>query len=85
MAALQVDIAGLHAVAASLRAAAQALADVSITPLAHPPLATDETSTSAAARLSEHGAVVTSRAADAAASSTQQPTPSSTRDSRIQR
>jgi hypothetical protein len=67
VAALQVDIAGLHAAAASLRAAAQALADVSITPMAHPPLATDETSTSAAARLSEHGAVVMSRAADAAA------------------
>lgn len=67
MAALQVDVAGLHAVAASLRSAAQALADVSITPLAHPPLATDETSTSAAARLSEHGAVAASRAADAAA------------------
>lgn len=67
MVALQVDVAGLHAVAASLRSAAQALADVSITPLAHPPLATDETSTSAAARFSEHGAVVASRAADAAA------------------
>lgn len=67
MAALKVDTAGLHAVAAGLRAAANTLAQLGTTPLAHPPLATDETSTSAAARLSEHGAVVASRASDAAA------------------
>lgn len=67
MAALKADISGLHAAAASLRAAAQSLATAGATPLAHPPLATDETSTSAAARLSEHGSVVASRATDAAA------------------
>ena len=67
MAALKVDTAGLHAVAASLRSAAQTLAHLGAKPLAHPALATDETSTSAAARLSEHGSVVASRATDAAA------------------
>lgn len=67
MAALKVDTAGLHAVAASLRAAAQSLAQLGAMPLAHPALATDETSTSAAARLSEHGSVAASRATDAAA------------------
>lgn len=67
MAALQVDISGLHAVATSLRSAAHTLAGLGATPLAHPPLAADETSTSAAARLSEHGSVVSSRASDAAA------------------
>ena len=67
MAALKADTAGLHAVAASLRSAAHTLAAAGAKPLAHPPLATDETSTSAAARLSEHGSVVASRATDAAA------------------
>ena len=67
MAALKVDIAELHAVATSLRSAAQTLAHLGAKPLAHPALATDETSTSAAARLSEHGSVVASRATDAAA------------------
>ena len=67
MAALKVDTAGLHAVAAGLRSAAQTLAHLGAKPLAHPALATDETSTSAAARLSEHGSVVASRATDAAA------------------
>jgi hypothetical protein len=67
VAALKVDAAGLHAVAAGLRSAAQTLAQLGAKPLAHPALATDETSTSAAARLSEHGSVVASRATDAAA------------------
>lgn len=67
MAALKVDTAGLHAVATGLRAAAHTLAQLGATPLAHPPLASDETSTSAAARLSEHGAVVASRSSDGAA------------------
>ena len=67
MAALKVDTAELHAVAAGLRSAAHTLAQLGATPLAHPALATDETSTSAAARLSEHGSVVASRATDAAA------------------
>ena len=67
MAALKVDTAELHAVATSLRSAAQTLAHLGAKPLAHPALATDETSTSAAARLSEHGSVVASRATDAAA------------------
>jgi hypothetical protein len=67
VAALKVDTAGLHAGAASLRSAAQTLAQLGTKPLAHPALATDETSTSAAARLGEHGSVVASRATDAAA------------------
>ena len=67
MAALKVDTAGLHAVAAGLRSAAQTLAQLGTKPPAHPALATDETSTSAATRLSEHGSVVASRAIDAAA------------------
>jgi PE family len=58
---------GLHGVAGQLAAAAEALSALAATPLTHPPLAVDEVSTSAAARLSEHGAVLASRAADAAA------------------
>lgn len=58
---------GLHGVAVQLAAAAEALSAVAATPLTHPPLAVDEVSTSAAARLSEHDAVLASRAADAAA------------------
>lgn len=58
---------GLHAVADQLTAAAEALSVLAATPLTHPPLAADEVSTSAAARLSEHGVVLGSRAADAAA------------------
>ncbi|MBY0440582.1 MAG: PE family protein [Mycobacteriaceae bacterium] len=58
---------GLHVVAEQLMAAAEALSVLAATPLTHPPLAVDEVSTSAAARLSEHGVVLGSRAADAAA------------------
>jgi len=58
---------GLHGVAGQLAAAAEALSALAATRLTHPPLAVDEVSTSAAARLSEHGAVLGSRAADAAA------------------
>ncbi|MGH3969009.1 MAG: PE family protein [Mycobacterium sp.] len=67
MVALQADTAGLHAVAAGLRAAAHSLAQLGAKPLAHPPLGADETSMSAAARLSEHGSVMASRAVDGAA------------------
>ena len=58
---------GLSEVAGQLAAAAEALSALAATRLTHPPLAVDEVSTSAAARLSEHGAVLGSRAADAAA------------------
>jgi hypothetical protein len=58
---------GLREVAGQLAAAAEALSALAATRLTHPPLAVDEVSTSAAARLSEHGAVLGSRAADAAA------------------
>ncbi|WP_454561766.1 PE family protein [Mycobacterium haemophilum] len=58
---------GLHEVAGQLAAAAEALSVLAATPLTHPPLAIDEVSTSTAARLSEHGAMLGSRAADAAA------------------
>jgi hypothetical protein len=58
---------GLHEVAGQLAAAAEALSGSAGTPPTHPPLAVDEVSTSAAGRLSEHGAVLASRAADAAA------------------
>jgi len=61
------DTEGLHGVAGQLAAAAEALSALAGIPLTHPPLAVDEVSTSAAARLSEHGAVLGSRAADAAA------------------
>ncbi|WP_048891914.1 PE domain-containing protein [Mycobacterium heckeshornense] len=66
MPALYANTAGLTEVAGQLAAAAQSLAALAGTPLAHPPLAADEVSTSAAARLSEHGAVLASRAADGA-------------------
>lgn len=58
---------GLHGVASQLAAAAEALSALAATPLTHPALAVDEVSTSAAARLSEHGVVLGSRAADAVA------------------
>ncbi|MGH3556023.1 MAG: PE domain-containing protein [Mycobacterium sp.] len=61
------DTEGLHGVAGELAAAAEALSALAATPLTHPPLAVDEVSTSAATRISEHGAVLASRAADAAA------------------
>ncbi|TLH49065.1 hypothetical protein C1S80_29035 [Mycolicibacterium aubagnense] len=49
-----------------LEAAATKLAAHAV-PVAHPPLGNDETSVSAAARLTEHGAVLASRAGDGAA------------------
>jgi hypothetical protein len=64
---LDVHIGGLHDVAASLTIAAENLSSLAATPLIHPPLAEDEVSTSAAARLTEHAGVLASRAADGAA------------------
>lgn len=61
---LQVDVAGLQSAVAGLVAAANSLARLGAQSPVHPPLATDETSTSVAARLSEHAAVMASRAAD---------------------
>ncbi|AGM31601.1 hypothetical protein MASS_1p0041 (plasmid) [Mycobacteroides abscessus subsp. bolletii 50594] len=66
MVAYYANEAGLTGVSGQLMAAAEALSALSTTPPAHPALAADETSTSAAARLSEHGAVMASRAADGA-------------------
>lgn len=63
---LQVDVAGLQSAVAGLVAAANSLAELGAQSPVHPPLATDETSTSVAARLSEHAAVMTSRASDGA-------------------
>lgn len=65
--ALEVHGEQLLAVARQLTAAAGALRAAAGAPLAHPPVAADEVSTSAAARLSEHGAVLASRAQDGAA------------------
>lgn len=64
---LQVDVAGLQSAVAGLVAAADTLAELGAQAPVHPPLATDETSTSVAARLTEHAAVMASRAADGAA------------------
>lgn len=64
---LRADTGGIHGVAAALGAAAHGLTGVGADPLVHPPLAADETSSSVAARLSEHGAVLASRAVDGAA------------------
>lgn len=58
--------AGLATVASQLHNASVGLMQLAATPPTHPALAADETSTTAAARLSEHGAVLASRAADAA-------------------
>ena len=58
---LHVNVGGIHAVAGMLEAAATKLAAHAV-PVAHPPLGNDETSVSAAARLTEHGAVLASRA-----------------------
>lgn len=66
MVAYYANEVGLAGVSGQLMAAAAALTDLAATPPAHPALAADETSTSAAARLSEHGAVMASRAADGA-------------------
>lgn len=67
MVALEVHGERLLAVARQLTAAARALSAAAATPLAHPPVAADEVSMSAAARLSEHGVVLASRAHDGAA------------------
>lgn len=64
---LRADTGGIHGVAAALGAAAHGLTSLGADPLAHPPLAADETSGSVAARLSGHGAVLASRAVDGAA------------------
>ncbi|CQD24590.1 PPE protein [Mycobacterium lentiflavum] len=64
---LQVDVAGLHSAVAGLVAAAQTLAELGTQLPVHPPLATDETSASVAARLSEHAGVMASRATDGSA------------------
>ncbi|MCX2931696.1 PE domain-containing protein [Mycobacterium sp. CVI_P3] len=63
---LYVNDAGLAGVAGQLAAQAQCLAALAATPPVHSALAVDEVSTSASARLTEHGAVMASRAADAA-------------------
>lgn len=67
MVALEVHGEQLLAVARQLTAAAGALSAAAAAPVAHPPVAADEVSTSAAARLTEHGAVLASRAHDGAA------------------
>jgi hypothetical protein len=54
-------------VAGTLTSAASNLAALAASPPVHAPLAPDEVSTTAAARLSEHGAVLSSRALDGAA------------------
>lgn len=64
---LDVSQTGLATVAATLTSAAGTLAALAATPPVHAPLAADEVSTSAAARLTEHGTVLSSRAFDGAA------------------
>lgn len=64
---LQVDVAGLQSAVAGLVAAAHSLAEFGTKAPVHPPLATDETSMSVAARFTDHAAVMASRAADGAA------------------
>jgi PE family len=66
MVALYANESGLAGASGQLAAAAATLATVAATPPAHTALAADEVSASAAARLSEHGAVMASRAADGA-------------------
>src|SRR4051794_6915224 len=65
MVSLYVNDAGLTGVAGQLAAQAQRLATLAATPPVHSALAVDEVSTSASARLTEHGAVMASRATDA--------------------
>lgn len=67
MVALEVHGEQLLAVARQLTSAAGALSAAAAAPLAHPPVAADEVSTSAAARLTGHGAILSSRAQDGAA------------------
>ncbi|MGD9621567.1 MAG: hypothetical protein AB7G47_14370 [Mycolicibacterium sp.] len=64
---LEVSQAGLATVAATLTSSAGSLAALAAAPPVHAPLAADEVSTSAAARLSDHGGVLSSRASDGAA------------------
>lgn len=66
MVALYANDAGLAGASSQLAAAASTLVALAATPPAHAALAGDEVSASAAARLSEHGAVMASRAADGA-------------------
>jgi hypothetical protein len=64
---LDVSHAGMATVAATMTSAAGSLAALAAVPPVHAPLAADEVSTSAAARLTEHGGVLSSRASDGAA------------------
>ena len=64
---LDVSYGGLSTVAATLTSAAGSLAALAAAPPVHAPLAPDEVSTTAAARLTEHGGVLSSRASDGAA------------------
>lgn len=64
---LEVHTEQLLVAARHIAVAAEALTAAAATPPAHPPVATDEISTSAAARLTEHGVVLASRASDGAA------------------
>ncbi|AFM20647.1 hypothetical protein Mycch_6047 (plasmid) [Mycolicibacterium chubuense NBB4] len=64
---VDVQYAGLATVAATMTSTAASLSVLAAVPPIHPPLALDEVSTSAAARLTEHGAVLSSRALDGAA------------------
>lgn len=66
MAALNVNGEALAGVAAALVAAGQSLTSLAGAPLAHPAVAPDEVSTSAATRLTAHGATLQSRASDGA-------------------
>lgn len=65
--ALDVSYGGLATVAATMTSAAGSLAALAAAPPVHAPLAPDEVSTTAAARLTEHGGVLSSRASDGAA------------------
>lgn len=65
--ALDVSYGGLSTVAATMTSAAGSLAALAAAPPVHAPLAPDEVSTTAAARLTEHGGVLSSRASDGAA------------------
>lgn len=65
--ALNVSYGGLATVAATMTSAAGSLAALAAAPPLHAPLAPDEVSTTAAARLTEHGGVLSSRASDGAA------------------
>lgn len=67
MARLEVNTEQLLVAAREIAAAGQALGLAAARPPAHPPVAADEVSTSAAARLSKHGMVLASRATDGAA------------------